>query len=96
DESLNMVSAMPDTGFFRPQVNSSVDKYENTEPVVSYKSAVEDSCIHVGNRVFHDKFGYGVVKNSEGQGDAARLTIAFDKAGQKKLVAGLAKLEVVR
>lgn len=96
DESLNMVSAMPDTGFFRPQVNSSVDRYENTEPVVSYKSAVEDSCINVGNRVFHDKFGYGVVKNSEGAGESARLTIAFDKAGQKKLVAGLAKLEVVR
>ncbi len=36
-----------------------------------------------GDRVFHIKFGYGVVKVTDG----AKLTVAFDKAGTKKVVA---------
>ena len=36
-----------------------------------------------GQRVFHQKFGYGTVGRVEG----ARLTIDFDKAGEKKVVA---------
>ena len=37
----------------------------------------------VGDRVFHQKFGYGVVKAIEGD----KLEIAFDKAGIKNVVA---------
>ena len=37
-----------------------------------------------GDRVFHQKFGYGTVGRAEGE----RLTIAFDKAGEKKVMAG--------
>ncbi|RDD62397.1 ATP-dependent helicase [Ferruginivarius sediminum] len=37
-----------------------------------------------GDRVFHRKFGYGTVRATEGE----RLTIAFDKAGEKKVMAG--------
>ena len=37
----------------------------------------------VGERVFHAKFGYGVVIAREGE----RLTIEFEKAGQKKVMA---------
>ena len=36
-----------------------------------------------GTRVFHQKFGYGTVRLAEGD----RLTIAFDKAGEKKVIA---------
>lgn len=36
-----------------------------------------------GDRVFHQKFGYGTVVIAEGD----RLTIAFDKAGNKKVIA---------
>ena len=35
-----------------------------------------------GDRVFHDKFGYGTVKKADG----AKFTVAFDKAGMKKVV----------
>jgi DNA helicase-2/ATP-dependent DNA helicase PcrA len=35
-----------------------------------------------GDRVFHDKFGYGRVKRADG----AKLTVKFDKAGEKKVV----------
>ncbi len=37
-----------------------------------------------GDRVFHHKFGYGTVQKVDGE----RLTIGFDKAGQKKVMAG--------
>jgi DNA helicase-2/ATP-dependent DNA helicase PcrA len=35
-----------------------------------------------GDRVFHQKFGYGAVTRVEG----AKLTVAFDKAGEKKVL----------
>ncbi len=37
----------------------------------------------LGDRVFHQKFGYGAVVGVEGD----KLEIAFDKAGVKKIVA---------
>ena len=36
----------------------------------------------IGERVFHQKFGYGAVIGIEGD----KLDIAFDKAGDKKVV----------
>ncbi|MEZ5682149.1 MAG: UvrD-helicase domain-containing protein [Erythrobacter sp.] len=38
--------------------------------------------IAIGARVFHDKFGYGVVTDQEGN----KLTIEFDKAGEKRVL----------
>ena len=35
-----------------------------------------------GDRVFHQKFGMGTVKRSDGD----KLEIAFDKAGEKKVI----------
>jgi DNA helicase-2/ATP-dependent DNA helicase PcrA len=36
----------------------------------------------VGERVFHDKFGYGIIEDVEGN----KLLVAFDKAGTKRVV----------
>ena len=56
------------------------------QPVQS-KSATIDltavSAFSLGDRVFHQKFGYGEVSNIEGD----KLEIEFDKAGSKKVVA---------
>ena len=41
------------------------------------------SSFSLGDRVFHQKFGYGQVMNIEGE----KLDIEFDKAGSKKVVA---------
>ena len=35
-----------------------------------------------GERVFHEKFGYGAVTDVEGN----KLTVEFDKAGSKRVV----------
>ena len=50
--------------------------------VVSESSAASD--FKRGERVFHQKFGYGKVLVAEGD----KLEIAFDKAGVKKVMAG--------
>jgi DNA helicase II / ATP-dependent DNA helicase PcrA len=48
--------------------------------VVSESSAASD--YKRGQRVFHQKFGYGQVKSVDGN----KLTVAFDKAGEKKVI----------
>ncbi|WFU43130.1 UvrD-helicase domain-containing protein [Bradyrhizobium sp. CB82] len=46
------------------------------------KSTGTTSEFSIGDRVFHEKFGYGRVAKIDGN----KLTIAFDKAGEKKVV----------
>ena len=38
----------------------------------------------VGERIFHQKFGYGTIKAADG----TKLTVAFEKAGEKKVLDG--------
>ena len=38
----------------------------------------------IGERVFHQKFGYGDVTAADG----TKLTVSFDKAGEKKVLDG--------
>ena len=45
-------------------------------------STVEGAGLKVGMRVFHQKFGYGRIAHVDGN----KLTVDFDKAGQKKVV----------
>ncbi|HBB55212.1 MAG TPA: hypothetical protein DCZ49_03385, partial [Hyphomonadaceae bacterium] len=45
-------------------------------------SAPEEARFANGDRVFHVKFGYGRVRAVEG----AKLTVDFDKAGEKRVV----------
>ena len=45
--------------------------------------AVALPAFDIGQRVFHQKFGYGEVLAAEGE----KLTVAFEKAGEKKVVA---------
>jgi DNA helicase-2/ATP-dependent DNA helicase PcrA len=46
------------------------------------KSTGAESDFTLGDRVFHEKFGYGSVAKVDGN----KLTIAFEKAGEKKVV----------
>jgi len=43
----------------------------------------EAEAFEIGERVFHKKFGYGEVMGSDGD----KIVVAFDKAGEKKLLA---------
>jgi DNA helicase-2/ATP-dependent DNA helicase PcrA len=48
--------------------------------------------LRMGQRVHHAKFGEGVVLQSEGSGDRARVQINFEDAGAKWLMMGYANL----
>jgi DNA helicase-2/ATP-dependent DNA helicase PcrA len=52
------------------------------------KSTGTTSEFSLGDRVFHQKFGYGQVVKIDGN----KLTIAFEKAGEKKVVDSFVKL----
>ncbi len=60
----------------------------------SYSDADADDEIKLGQRVFHQKFGEGVVLNYEGQGRHARVQVNFESAGSKWLVMEYANLVV--
>ena len=48
-----------------------------------------------GQRVFHNKFGEGVIVTLEGVGADARAQISFGRHGSKWLALGIAKLTPV-
>ena len=68
-------------------------------PTIDYSVSQEidgTACsLAVGTRVRHPKFGSGVVRRCEGDGARAKLTVQFERAGIKKLIAGFAPLEVL-
>lgn len=57
------------------------------------ESTADDGApVQLGQRVFHQKFGEGIVLNYEGAGRHARVQVNFDAAGSKWLVMEYAKL----
>ena len=48
-----------------------------------------------GQRVFHSKFGEGVVSEVVPRRDDVEISVAFDRHGQKRLMGTLAKLEIL-
>jgi len=59
------------------------------------ENIAEDSdSLKLGQRVFHQKFGEGIVLNYEGQGRHARVQVNFESAGSKWLVMEYANLVV--
>jgi len=53
---------------------------------------VPGSMWRIGQRVFHQKFGEGVVTDSEGSGNDGRVQVNFKRAGSKWLALEYAKL----
>ena len=51
--------------------------------LVAASTVMPNAAFPVGQRVFHQKFGYGTISEIEGN----KLTVEFEKAGQKKVVA---------
>ncbi len=83
---------------WRAPVASAWDKGEAGLPFLSKARGSEEDgetegSFGIGDRIFHQKFGYGRIKGAEGTGASLKYTIAFDKAGTKKLAASLANLQ---
>ena len=75
-------------GFLRAKQNGirSLDVYKNSQ----FEKSVSSSNLNlsVGQRVFHQKFGMGLIISSDGD----KLNINFDKAGEKKVVSSFVKI----
>ncbi|MCW8899728.1 MAG: DNA helicase II [Gammaproteobacteria bacterium] len=71
-----------------------VSGYQGSYPVQKEKAVREAAPVQLGQRVFHEKFGEGVVLNYEGEGRHARIQINFDDLGSKWLVMEYANLIV--
>jgi DNA helicase-2/ATP-dependent DNA helicase PcrA len=54
-----------------------------------------DDLLSLGATVMHDKFGQGTVLHREGSGENLMLTIKFERAGTKKIMAKYASLEII-
>lgn len=67
-----------------------------TQPVSSLMQAqVPDTDLSLGQRVYHQVFGEGVVLNFEGRGNNARVEVSFDDEGSKWLVLQYANLQLM-
>ena len=67
-----------------------------SRPVSSLTQAqVPDTELSLGQRVYHQIFGEGVVLNFEGRGASARLEVNFDTEGSKWLVLQYANLQLL-
>jgi DNA helicase-2/ATP-dependent DNA helicase PcrA len=68
-------------------------------PVVDYsysQEIVDDGeNLAAGTRVRHPTFGMGIVRRTEGRGEAEKLSVHFARAGMKKLIRRYANLEIV-
>jgi DNA helicase-2/ATP-dependent DNA helicase PcrA len=68
----------------RPRGGGTVPRREplTIEGTLVAASTAEGSGVDIGERVFHQKFGYGRVASIDGN----KLTVDFEKAGRKKVV----------
>ncbi|MCH2547436.1 MAG: UvrD-helicase domain-containing protein, partial [Alphaproteobacteria bacterium] len=68
-------------------MNSVRNKRADAAPASTSAAKKSNASFPRGTRIFHQKFGYGKVQSSQGE----HLEIAFDKAGNKKVMADYVK-----
>ncbi|MFL2929738.1 MAG: 3'-5' exonuclease, partial [Candidatus Micropelagos sp.] len=69
-------------GWLRMQRNRAAREQNKTINVKVQKTSSAHSSFKIGERVFHQKFGYGKI----GEMDGNKLTVHFEKAGTKKVI----------
>ena len=76
------------------ETNSYVSAFA-ASPAAPKPHASPDSVWRIGQRVFHQKFGEGVVTDTEGGGNEGRVQVNFKRAGSKWLALEYAKLTAI-
>ena len=69
-------------------------KTQMQQQAESPKASISNSDYSVGQKVHHAKFGPGLINAVEGSGAETKLVITFKHAGQKRLLASLANLQI--
>ena len=87
----NSTRKIPSSGFaFR-----TADSFLNSLGKSAASKTVDLSVYEAGKRVYHKKFGEGIINYIEPEGDDLKVDITFEKAGHKRLMAKFAGLEVL-
>ena len=89
--SASSAKTNTETGFaFRTAENflNSLGKKSNNN--------VDLSMYEAGLKVYHKKFGEGIINKVEPEGDDLKVDIDFEKSGHKRLMAKYAKLEIIK
>ena len=84
DENKLRIKKLPHKNL-RKINSSSISKIKN--PLVN---------INLNEKVYHERFGEGIVEDIEGEGDNIRAKINFKKSGEKKLLLKFAKLKILK
>ena len=88
DDKINETKKEPQFAFRTAEsfLNSLSAKKTGVVDINAYKQ---------GQKVFHRKFGEGIISNLEPEGEDLKLDINFDKFGHKRLMARFANLEIM-
>ena len=79
----------PSTGFAFRTAESFLKGLEKKDEKVDVSKYQE------GQRVYHKKFGEGIINKLEPEGDDYKVDISFDKSGNKRLMAKFAGLQIL-
>jgi DNA helicase II / ATP-dependent DNA helicase PcrA len=61
----------------------------------AFAAIADHNGFRIGQRVEHAEFGAGTIRAVEGSGERTKLTVRFDRAGLKKLIARYAALQAI-
>ncbi len=81
--------------FYDGRTRGAYDFFGRRGPMEIEPEVVTGEALRRGRRVRHPTLGEGVLMELDGEGDAAKLTVFFDRAGKRKLVAKYANLELL-
>jgi len=84
DENKLRIKKLPQKNLLKIN-SSSISKIKN--PLVN---------INLNEKVYHERFGEGIVEDIEGEGDNIRAKINFKSSGEKKLLLKFAKLKILK
>ena len=90
------ITELPSECIQEIRLRGTVTRALNQAKVGSLSMSLPENEWKMGQKVKHEKFGFGTVINVEGSDNNTRLQIAFQAQGIKWLIAHLAKLEKVR
>jgi len=91
-----MVQTSESSRLFHDERSRSVLSFFDREPAAGLPTPEKGSgSLRRGQRVRHGTLGEGIVLAVEGEGEGMKITIYFDRAGKRKVLAKFAKLELL-
>ena len=90
-----LVEAEESPTLFASERVRGIDSFFGRAPRDEYSQEAPVRGPRRGSRVRHPTLGSGVVLEIDGEGDEAKLTVFFERAGKRRLVARYASLELI-